>query len=335
MRPAIIDKLEDEKGKFKLVSKTAFTNINEDTLLEESDLCFQDDTHIYQFKYIEPKQEYKEKINPGIFSLHESMGKIVIKPSEFKVRKLLTSVSNTQKIVEESDAFFGNLDVYEELEQPKARKILMYSDPGMGKTAATAEYCRDALVKDPGTVVFRWPTAEIDSSSVSKFLSEFSIYEKECTRLILVMEDIGGDERENNGGARGVDSAMLELLDGLQVTFKLPTLILATTNYPQNLLSALADRPGRFDLILKLDPPTLLEQIALVEFISKKPIENETKDALKKYAKDFSIAHLIEVIMRSRLHKKSMASKILEIHEHKKLFNNNFEKSSSVGFGAD
>jgi len=324
--------MTEENGHFKLIQKTNFNDINDNLKVKESDLCFQDENHIYQFKYVEPEIEYREKIKPGVYSLITQGNYITTKKTELRTRKLLSSVVNSKLITDESNLFFDNLDVYEELNKPKARKILMHSDPGMGKTATITQYCQDAIVADPGTVVLVWPTAEIDSTDVSKFLSKFSIYEKECTRMILIMEDIGGGEREGHHGSRSVDSAMLDILDGLQVTFKLPTLILATTNYPQNLLSALADRPGRFDLILKLNPPLFEEQVKLIEFIGNKDLDDRAKSALKEFGKDFSIAHLDEIVIRSRLRKVHIAETIEEIRKHRDLFNNDFEENNEVGF---
>ena len=322
------------QGKFKCIKKTLFSKIEVGGELAESDLCFQDDKHIFQFKFEEPNEEHKETIKPGIFSLEERNGNIFTKKTDVRNRNLLTSISNTKSITDEADIFFNNLDVYEKLGEPKARKILLYSDPGMGKTATITQYCQDALEKDSGTVVLIWPTSQIEAHDVSEFLSKNSVYDKKCTRLILVMEDIGGGEREGNGGSRSVDSAMLDLLDGIQITFKLPTLIIATTNYPQNLLSALADRPGRFDLILQLRPPSYDEQIDLVEFISKELLSKEDKDAFKgKGASTFSIAHLKEIVIRSMLHKQSIAATVKEIIAHRDRFSKGFEDKNDVGFG--
>jgi SpoVK/Ycf46/Vps4 family AAA+-type ATPase len=148
------------------------------------------------------------------------------------------------------------------------------------------------------------------------------------------MEDIGGGEREGSHGSRAVDSAMLDILDGIGVTFKLPTLIIATTNYPQNLLSALADRPGRFDMMLKLDPPSYEERLQIVSFIAKRQLEEEEKEALKKkQVDDFSIAHLKELVIRSMLHEKTIGECVEELIKHKELFKNAFEDGSDrLGF---
>lgn len=322
------------EGKFVLKNKIPFNEITNATELPESDLCFQDKDNIYQFKFEKPEKDYRVEIKPGIYTLAEQSNQIVTKESELRERTLLTSVVNTKAIIDEAEVFFKNLDVYEELGEAKARKILLYSDPGMGKTATITSYCHHAIKEDVGTVVLIWPTSQIDSSDILNFLSKHSVYTPECTRMILVIEDIGGGEREGSGQARAVDNSMLDLLDGLQVIFKLPTLIIATTNYPQNLLSALADRPGRFDLLLKLNPPSYEERVALVEFIGKRELSNEEKLAFKApEAKKFSVAHLKEIIIRSRLHKRSMATVIKELIDHRKKFDKGFEESKSGGFG--
>lgn len=321
-------------GHFILKKITRFDDIKADTTLPESDLCFQDDRSIYQFKFEKAEEEYKETIMPGIFSLQEANSRIVPKPTEFRNRNLLTSVVNTDSIVAEANTFFQNLHVYEELGEPKARKILIHSEPGMGKTATITHYCLHAVKEDAGTVVLQWPTSQIDSSDILNFLSKYSEYDPACTRLILLMEDIGGGEREGSYGSRAVDSSMLDLLDGLQVTFRLPTFIIATTNYPQNLLSALADRPGRFDLIMALKPPSYEERIKLVEFIAKRDLSDVEKEAFRaKGCELFSVAHLKEAVIRSRLHNKPVPEVVKELIKHRETFKKAFEEKGSVGFG--
>jgi len=331
-----VAKKTNTEGKFILKSKTLFEDILNDKVqdLPESDLCFQDDKAIYQFKFEKPEVDHKEIIKPGIFTLSEVANRLTLKKSELRTRNLLTSIANTQEIIDEANIFFNNLAVYDFLEEPKARKILIHSDPGMGKTATITQYCQHAIKEDSGTVVMIWPTSEIESGDVLNFLSKNSEYTKKCTRVILIIEDIGGGEREGSGSARAVDSSLLDLLDGLQVAFKLPTLIIATTNYPQNLLSALADRPGRFDLILPLKPPAYEEKIKLVEWIAKRALDEEEKKAFKKKdAEDFSVAHLKEVVIRSMLHKKSIETVVNELIAHRTKFRKGFEGDDKKGLG--
>ncbi len=322
-------------GKFKIKKITPLAEIDKDTILPQSDLLFQDKKNVYQFKFVRKSVETKFKCSPGYYIFAEE-GRVTLKKTEMRSRELLTSATNTQAIFKEAKTFFSRLHVYEELGEQKARKILIYSPPGMGKTAAITQYCKMAIEEDPGTVVLIWPTSQIESEWVLDFLERTIEYTKACTRMILIMEDIGGGERENQGESRGVDSALLDLLDGLRITFRLPTFMIATTNYPQNLLSALADRPGRFDMMLELDPPSYDERIALVEFIAKRVLTEEEKKAFAaKEVNEFSVAHLKEVVVRSRLHDKSMETVIKELVEHKKKFHDAFEKKKKdkVGFG--
>jgi ATP-dependent 26S proteasome regulatory subunit len=149
--------------------------------------------------------------------------------------------------------------------------------------------------------------------------------------MILIIEDIGGGEREQ-GSRSSVDSGLLNLLDGMSVSFKLPTFIMATTNYPEHLLEALADRPGRFDLMIELTPPNAEERVQLLEFLSKKSLTDDEKKAISsKDADNFSIAHLEEIIVRSMLHKKSIATVIKELVEHTRRFNKEFQKPKNLG----
>lgn len=323
-------------GHFKLKKKIKFSEIGENTIIPESDLCFQDDEHVYQMEYVEPDKASKVEVKPGVFSLSRQGSTIVPKDLELRTTEILLDITNSKKIYEEANVFFNNLDVYEKLGETKARKILLFSDPGCGKTATITDFCHNAIKEDPGTVVLVWPTSSIDSDDVLDFLSKSSEYTEDCTRLILVMEDIGGGEREGNQGARAVDSAMLDILDGIGVTFRLPTLITATTNYPQNLLSALADRPGRFDLIMKLNPPSPEERVKVVEFIAKRKLnEDEKKCLLNKNINDFSIAHLKEVVIRSMLHRKPIHEVVNELIAHKNNFKKAYSETKSVGFGGD
>ena len=324
---------------FKLKTVTTFHELREhnrkgkDLIIGESDLCFQDDECIYQFEYINEDKEGAIKIKPGLFSLTETNAGLIPSSIDMKSQRILKSVTNTKKIVAEADSFFNNLHVYDELGEQKARKLLLYSDPGLGKTSTIREYCLQATKQDEGTVVLVWPTTNIEAYQVLDFLSKYVEYEKECTRLILVMEDIGGGEREGHGGSRSVDSALLDILDGINLTFKLPTLIIATTNYPQNLLSALADRPGRFDLMMKLDHPSKDERVEIVEFIARRELTEDEKKAVRKdKADDFSIAHWKEVVIRSAIHQKTLSQCIEELIDHKAKFSNNFEDKSEVGF---
>lgn len=327
-----------KEGKFILKKKTSFEDMRLQEIVElpESDLCFQDSTNIYQYKFQSASEDDdKVEIEPGIFLFIETASGLKLEPMEFKKRFLLETVTSTASIMCEANTFFSRLHIYERRKKPKRRGVLVYSNPGMGKTSAIEKVCADLIAEDKGTVVFVWPTSKIDADAISKFLSVSSVYTPECTRLVLIIEDIGGGESERHRSTSGVDSGLLNLLDGVGVVFRLPTFIVATTNHPESLLSSLADRPGRFDLVLKLSPPSINERLQLMQFISGRDLTEEEKEALSgKGTEDFSIAHLEEIDVRAELHDKTYAQVIKELIQHKELFKRDFEdKDKRMGFG--
>jgi ATP-dependent 26S proteasome regulatory subunit len=327
---------ENTEGTFQIKKITKFSELVENQILElpESDLCFQNNDTIVQMKYVRPDEEKKYEVKPGIYTLQDtSMGIQTVK-MELKPRSLLETITNTSRIIKEAKTFFNKLDVYRKLGRPMKRGVLVYSKPGMGKTSSIEKFCADLIAEDAGTVVLVWPTSDVEADSVCRFLTSRSEYTTECTRLILIIEDIGGGERDGEGGRSAVDSGLLNLLDGVGVTFRLPTFIVATTNHPENLLESLADRPGRFDLMLELAPPTPQEKQALLGFISKRDLTQEELDAvIMKGTENFSIAHLEEIAVRSELHDKSYKDVIEELIGHSKRFKKNFEEKRSTGFG--
>lgn len=327
----------DEEGKdhFELKRVVSFDDLvsQKVTVIEESDLLLQNDSHIIQFKYIE-KEEKKKIIEPGFFTLADTPHGIKTLKIEFRERNLLEDITSTSAIVGEAKKFFSKLHIYDQLERPKKRGVLLHSVPGCGKSASIEKFCQDLAKEDPGTVVFVWPTSKVDAHSIIYFLSNQSEYAPECTRLVLVMEDIGGCEPGEHRGHADVDASLLNLLDGVGVTFKLPTFIIATTNHPESLLGSIADRPGRFDLVIPLQPPSADERVRLLSFIAKRDLTDEEEKYIRiKEADGFSVAHLEEIVVRSLLHDKTFMQVIDELIAHSKLFNRGFEaERGGLGF---
>lgn len=323
-------------GKFEVKQVTSFSDLVSGKVKElgESDLCFQSGTDIIQLAYKDGEEERKFEIKPGFYTLAEDSAGIRTSKIEFRKRDLLEDVTSTKSIIREARLFFSKLAVYEKLNRPKKRGVLLYSAPGFGKSSSIEKFCVDFANEDPGTVVIVWPTSDIEADSIVHFFTHKAEYVPECTRVILIIEDIGGREPGEYRGSQGIDSGLLNLLDGIGVTFKLPTFIIATTNHPESLLQALADRPGRFDLLIKLAPPTHEEKIRLLTFISKRDLSDEEKEAVgRKGTENFSVAHLEEIAVRSLLHDKTYSEVVDEMINHSKLFQKNFEEKSDVGFG--
>src|SRR5581483_12033069 len=182
---------EKSEGKFVLIKKTKFDDIVAGRVKEmpESDLCFQNETDIVQFKYEKPETEKKFIIEPGTYILSETNAGLRPLKMDLRKRNLLKTIDNTKAIIGEAKVFFSKLAIYEELGRPKKRAVLLYSRPGLGKTSAITEVCHEFIAEDAGTVVFNWPTSAVEADSVNRFLEVFSDYSATCKRLILIIED--------------------------------------------------------------------------------------------------------------------------------------------------
>jgi SpoVK/Ycf46/Vps4 family AAA+-type ATPase len=331
----LYDKIKVDMTEENKVKETGFylkkaINLNDAAFIPESDLAIQNGEHLLQYEYKRNESQRSIVIKPGIYNLTKTSLGLDIVLMEFVQRELLTSIINTSKILNEANTFFNNLNIYEELKQPKKRGVLLYGSPGQGKSVSIIQAANDIKKDDPNAVVINWPTAEIDASGVFKFFTSYSQYAPECSKLILVIEDIGGGSHEGYSRRDEVSSSLLNLLDGINNVFKIPTLILATTNHIENLMASIADRPGRFDLALEIKSPGYDERVQLVEFLAKRPLTEEEKDSLNGKnnpgAEEFSIAHLQEIVIRSRLHLKSIDSVVKELIAHKKAFKVDFSK---------
>lgn len=318
------------EGKFKhiathLIDDLAKKKIN----ISESDLCLQSDTHIIQYKFEKEEQDReKYKIKPGVFNLEATNNGLILGKLDLVVHDLLDSATNNQLIKNEADKLFKRLDVFKRLRPNNIkRSILLYSQPGLGKSSSIAKMSAELVAEDKGTVVIFWDTSSIRAGDVSAFFSSKSEFTKDCTRLLFIMEDIGGGNVESYGGPRSADASLLELLDGASSKFRIPTFIIATTNTPENLLKSLADRPGRFDEMFELEAPGPDERVALLTHIAKRELtEEETEAGRSKEANGLSIAHLSEIVIRSELADKSFAEVISDMKNHKKKLEKAFSK---------
>jgi SpoVK/Ycf46/Vps4 family AAA+-type ATPase len=324
--------MKEEDGRFKVTRVTKISDLAKGNVTEipESDLTIQDDGNIVQFEYIEgeEKERDKIKIKPGCFSIVSSNVGPVLDKVELRSYNLLETIDNTSTIINEKDKFFSRLDVYKTLNRDPKRSILLCSPPGVGKTASINEVCKKAL-DDSGAVVIIWDTSSINASDVNKFFLNNSVYEDTVTKVILVIEDIEGGTTEDNYGARGSESALLNFLDGIGNPFKnVPTFIIATTNNPERSVGALIDRPGRFDKVIELKTPNKEECSNLLKFIMDDSdiFDDDCLLAAERAAKEeFSIAHLQEVVVRSKIDDILIA--------HKKRFKEAFAKAPKGKIG--
>jgi hypothetical protein len=197
-----------------------------------------------------------------------------------------------------------------------------------GKSTAITKVA-NKYTADGKTSVIIWHTDKFEAYQVKDFIKSFEYVGVE--KIILIAEDIGGIEVE--AAKMKSDSSLLSLLDNQEKTFKIPTFILATTNYPANFMGNLTNRPNRFDDKIEVGYPTSEQRSALLQFFGKEmATENALKSIATNKAKEFSPAHIREVVIRAKIYDKTLDEVIIEMIQEIENYKNLFEKSTRMGF---
>lgn len=317
-----IKKITD-MGKVKEGSKTKFP---------ESDYSLLVGKKFYQFDFQEQSaNENPVEVHPKIYSMIQTNFGIKLVETHYTDNKLLDGFLTTQQLEEKIYAFFSKLNIYKEMGRFAKRCVLLYGPPGTGKSS-TIRKVITKFMADNKTSVIIWPTDKIEAGDVKNFLKRLTYH---VEKLIFVVEDIGGIEMEN--ARMRSESSLLALLDNEEQSFKIPTQILATTNYPEALLPNITRRPGRVDDLVSLQPPSAEAREQLLKFFMG--VETLDKDLSRlitsKLCNEFTPAHLSEVVIRSKLYDMTMDESIRNMAKDIEKYKNSFvENKQSLGFGS-
>ena len=241
-------KPKKSRHEYKIKSVTPVKDLKPGEIRPIPDEWFFDDGKLIEFDRIYQDKSY-EVTGPGIFTLERTSSGIVLNPTNFTNDPMYDKYLYTDEITSRIRRFFDKIHVYKKYGMFPRRGLLLYGPPGCGKSVAVSK----AVQGYEDALVLIWPTAAIHAYYVAEHL-RITRYSDSIKKVFLVMEDIGGEEVEDREEI-SADSELLGLLDNTQEIFKVPTMILATTNYPDQLVHMLTNRPGRFDDVISIGYP--------------------------------------------------------------------------------
>lgn len=317
---------------FKFIKSTSLKTITTKEKIPTSDLSFVVDGKLIQFKLIEEETKYNDiKLTNGVFTICQNNMGFYLEKSEFNKDNILDEFVHVEDLEKKVDCFFKNLHRYKEfgIEIPK-RSMLLFGPAGSGKSTGIQKVIRK-YQEDKETCVLIWNTDVIEASSIKKFFKYTDC--SKIKKLILVAEDIGGIEADEVRIKS--ESSLLALLDNKDKSFKVPILILSTTNHPEIFMGNLTNRPDRFDDKIEMSFPNPEMRLRLYKFFTKEdPSEEESKLLTSDNCKEFTPAHIREINIRSAIYDKKRIDVIKDIIKDINFFKSGFTKKNKLGINS-
>jgi ATP-dependent 26S proteasome regulatory subunit len=322
-------------GHFIVKSKLKLADLPLNHRIEQSDFAsLTNDGTFVQLEYVEEEEKIENyKIKPGVFTITTEMGKLKLQSTSFTSDKILKTNKYVEDITGQINKFFAKKDAYRKygFEVPK-RAWLLWGTAGAGKTSVIKELT-DIYKTRSDTTIILWPSDKIDAGEVKHLVKRFE-YSSGIEKLILIIEDLGGVEIDQVR-IKSM-SSLLSLLDNVEKTFSIPTAIIATTNFPENFLGNITNRPQRFDTKIEIQPPNGEERAEFLKFFSNNTAPEDALEELrKKIYKNITPAHIKEILMRAELNDITMLNSLKQIQKEIDIYEKMFQTNKSkVGIGS-
>ena len=201
-------------------------------------------------------------------------------------------------------AFLSDPAQYAKLGAAAPRGVLLVGPPGTGKTLlakALAGESKANFIAVDGSYF----TATYYGAGVAKVKALFKLARKQAPCVLFIDEVDGIGKRAHGGPGGGAESEMNRIINRVLVEMDGfdpmdNVVVVAATNHEENIDEALR-RPGRFDMLVRLNKPTLPERAALFDLYLGKVRHDGSADsaALARMASGMSPAEIANVVNKA------------------------------------
>ncbi|MGM9486753.1 AAA family ATPase [Ideonella sp. YS5] len=201
-------------------------------------------------------------------------------------------------------AFLHDPAQYAKLGASAPRGVLLVGPPGTGKTLlakALAGESKANFIAVDGSYF----TATYYGAGVAKVKALFKLARKQAPCVLFIDEVDGIGKRAQGGPGGGAESEMNRIINRVLVEMDGfdpmdNVVVVAATNHEDNIDEAMR-RPGRFDMLVRLNKPTLPERAALFDLYLGKVKYDGSADsaALARMSSGLSPAEIANVVNKA------------------------------------
>jgi len=265
------------------------------------------------------------QVPSGVYEIvwNQSEQKYTLKKQPFKTDELyhLPSPEITD-ILEDIDSFWNRVDVYKKYNFVHKRGILMYGEPGCGKSGIIQLLSQLIMSRDGIVINIK---DEDDVESFTRFIPTFRKIEPNRP-LVVILEDIDSIA----GESRNQTSRLLNILDGVKQIENV--VYIATTNYPEKLEERITNRPSRFDRRYRVELPNEEIREAYIKHkLSEDDLAKINIEEWLKRTEGMSLSHLKEVVVSTIVMGRSFEETMENLDGMKKRPTS--KPKSDIGFG--
>lgn len=287
------------------------------TLKEDSTTVYMGDGFFE--RSVDRSGEAVEKIPPGAYrydpnldtSIREGLVQHKIREDEY-----LELEGPFQEVIKDINDFNNNKDYHKEIKALHKMGILLYGPGGTGKSVCIRHAIKETIKDEDALIIFI--SGNLPSS---RFLSMMRDTLNDRLKVFVF------EELTTALHSHGSTEKILNFLDGENSLDN--KIVLATTNYPENLPENIVNRPSRFDKIYEFDrPSTTSRERLLNHYLLREP---EPEELIK--TDNMTVAEIKEIVSLMKISKLPLVEAIKKLERRRTLVKGAFKKVNNDGFG--